>query len=107
MSTGKNKGFTLVELAIVLVIVGLLISGILVAQSMINTTRIQAFGRQIGQYDAAIANFQDKYKGLPGDSLQTYTTARTGIAVANNGIINPSATTLYDEEVAAEGYAGR
>lgn len=64
----SKKGFTLVELSIVLVIIGLLIGGILVAQSMIGTAKIQALTRQIGQFDAAVANFQTKFNSLPGDS---------------------------------------
>lgn len=64
----NNKGFTLVELAIVLIIISLLIGGILVAQSMIKTSQINGIARQIAQYDAAIANFQTTYNQLPGDS---------------------------------------
>ena len=67
MKTQSQKGFTLVELSIVLVIIGLLIGGILVAQSMIKTTKVQAMVRQLGQFDAAVGNFIDKFKGLPGD----------------------------------------
>ena len=63
----SKKGFTLVELSIVLVIIGLLIGGILVAQSMISTAKIQSFVRQTQQYDVAIANFKNKFDGLPGD----------------------------------------
>jgi prepilin-type N-terminal cleavage/methylation domain-containing protein len=63
-----RNGFTLVELSIVLVIIGLLIGGILAAQSMIETTKVGAFVRQIGQFDAAVSNFQTKYNQLPGDN---------------------------------------
>ena len=63
-----GKGFTLVELAIVLIIIGLLISGVLVAQSMINTAKIQKAVRLIAQCEVAISNFRNKYQQLPGDS---------------------------------------
>jgi prepilin-type N-terminal cleavage/methylation domain-containing protein len=79
----RRDGFTLIELSIVLVIIGLLIGGILVAQSMISTAKIQALVRQIGQFDAALANFQTKYNQLPGD------TNLMGASLGNNdGIVN-------------------
>ena len=63
-----KKGFTLVELSIVLVIIGLLIGGILVGLSLIETAKINALIRQIQQYDIAVSSFKSKYKGLPGDN---------------------------------------
>jgi prepilin-type N-terminal cleavage/methylation domain-containing protein len=65
-----KQGFTLVELAIVLVIIGLLIGGILVAQSMIATVKIQRQIRDILQYEIAINNFKNNYRYYPGDALQ-------------------------------------
>ena len=64
----RTKGFTLVELSIVLVIIGLLIGGILVGQSMVSTARVNAQVSQLQQLDAAVMNFRTKYNGLPGDS---------------------------------------
>lgn len=67
--TSKAKGgFTLVELSIVLVIIGLLIGGILAAQSMISTAKINAQVRQFGQFDAMVMSFKTKYNYLPGDA---------------------------------------
>jgi prepilin-type N-terminal cleavage/methylation domain-containing protein len=63
----KKSGFTLVELSIVLVIIGLLASGILVAQSLINAAEISSFVRQMQQYDIAVSNFKTTYKCLSGD----------------------------------------
>ncbi|MEI9897868.1 MAG: prepilin-type N-terminal cleavage/methylation domain-containing protein [Chthoniobacter sp.] len=51
-TTPLESGFTLVEPSIVLVIIGLLIGGILVAQSMISTSKITATIQQLGQFDA-------------------------------------------------------
>ena len=64
----KSQGFTLVELSIVLVVIGLLIGGILVAQSMISTSKIVAVAAQIQQFDAGVMSFKTKYNYLPGDA---------------------------------------
>ena len=78
MNNEFKKGFTLVELSIVLVIIGLLIGGILVAQSLIDSTKMQAFIRQTGQYDSAIALFEDKFGDLPGDNSLFGTATTSG-----------------------------
>lgn len=62
-----NSGFTLVELSIVLVIVGLLIGGILVGQSLIESAQVNRLARDLGQYEAAITQFDSRYRVLPGD----------------------------------------
>ena len=90
-------GFTLVELSIVLVIIGLLIGGLLVAQSMIGTTKVQAFTRQIQQFDAATSNFLNLYKRLPGDSNIMYAATpgdRDGLIGGSN-----ATSTITDTEV--------
>ena len=74
----NRNGFTLVELSIVLVIIGLLIGGILVAQSMIRTVKIQSTVRQLAQFDAAVNNFITKYNYLPGDTPIIGTIALSG-----------------------------
>lgn len=83
----KNKGFTLVELSIVLVIIGLLIGGILVAQSMISTTKIQSVVRQLSQYDIARENFRTKYNAVPGPNtlFDRSATAWWGCCGTSNG----------------------
>ncbi len=62
-----KKGFTLVELSIVLVIIGLLIGGILIGQSLIDSAKIQAQVRQIQQFDIAMRTFKGKFRYKPGD----------------------------------------
>ena len=62
-----QAGFTLVELAIVLLIVGLLISGILKGQELIENSRTTATIQQIKSYEAAVNTFRDSYNALPGD----------------------------------------
>lgn len=68
-----ERGFTLIELSIVLVIIGLLIGGILQGQEMINNTRLKSTVAQTDAVQAAVQTFQDKYRALPGDAPERVT----------------------------------
>ncbi len=65
----NQKGFTLVELAIVMVIIGLLIGGILKGQQILENARVSATVTQVGTIDAAAKTFYDTYSGYPGDLM--------------------------------------
>lgn len=60
-------GFTLVEIAIVLVIIGLLLGGVLKGQELINQAKIKNVANDLNGISAAIYAYQDRYKRLPGD----------------------------------------
>ncbi len=62
-----RKGFSLVELSIVLVILGLLVGGILAGRSLIRASELRSVGTEYAQYRTAVASFRDKYFALPGD----------------------------------------
>lgn len=66
-SLTHKDGFTLVELAIVMTIIGLLIGGIIRGQAMIENARTTNLIKQVDSYEAALHLFQDTYIGLPGD----------------------------------------
>ena len=63
----KQTGFTLVEIAIVLVIIGLLLGGILKGQEMINQAKIKNVVSDFNGISAAYYGYQDRYRQIPGD----------------------------------------
>jgi len=63
----KHSGFSLVELSIVLVILGLLTGGILAGQSLIRAAELRSVSADSNRYRAAVYAFRDKYFALPGD----------------------------------------
>lgn len=65
----QQKGFTLVELSIVLVIIGLIIGGVLVGQDLIKAAEIRSTIQFLEQTNAATNTFRGKFNGLPGDIL--------------------------------------
>lgn len=67
MNTKNQRGFTIVELAVVITIVGILIAGILKGQEMIVNSRISATIAQVNAFSAAYLSFQDVYRAIPGD----------------------------------------
>jgi prepilin-type N-terminal cleavage/methylation domain-containing protein len=79
----SQAGFTLVELAIVMIIIGLLIAGVLKGQELIGNARVTTTVAQIKAIDAATSTFKDTYAGLPGDI--TTPTTRLPNCAANCG----------------------
>lgn len=63
----KQGGFTLIEIAIVLVIVGLLLAGVLKGQEMIENGRVKSAVTDMNGIAAAQASYLDRYKRIPGD----------------------------------------
>ena len=63
----QQSGFTLVEIAIVLVIIGLLLGGVLKGQEMITQAKIKNVANDLNGLTAAVYSYQDRYKRMPGD----------------------------------------
>ena len=63
----KHGGFTLVEVAIVIVIIGLLLGGILKGEELITGARVRNLISQADGIKAAYYGFRDRYRALPGD----------------------------------------
>ncbi|MBY0406741.1 MAG: prepilin-type N-terminal cleavage/methylation domain-containing protein [Rickettsiales bacterium] len=95
-----EQGFTLIELSIVLVIIGLIVGGVLVGQDLIKASEIRATVGQVEKYNSAVNTFRTKYNGLPGDLPQTtagafglFAMTATGVAFGDgNGLVEGGAT---------------
>lgn len=66
----QQSGFTLVEIAIVLVIIGLLLGGILKGQELINSAKVKSLITEMRNIQTEIYGYQDRFKQLPGDDAR-------------------------------------
>lgn len=92
----SQSGFTLVEIAIVLVIIGLLLGGVLKGQEMIDNAKIKSVINDLKGVSAAYYAYQDRYKAIPGDDVA----ASTRFTGADNGGGDGAITGLYTDVAA-------
>ena len=86
----KQSGFTLIEIAIVLVIIGLLLGGVLKGQELINSAKIKNVANDLNGISAAVYGYQDRYKTFPGDDNGASVRWTTPTAAKNgdkNGVV--------------------
>jgi prepilin-type N-terminal cleavage/methylation domain-containing protein len=103
----QQSGFTLVEIAIVLVIIGLLLGGILKGQELINSAKVKNIAQDFKNVPLYIYGYQDRFKALPGDdprvatNISGATLATTPASSQGNGVIDGTwnSTTTTDESV--------
>jgi prepilin-type N-terminal cleavage/methylation domain-containing protein len=108
-SSTQQNGFSLVELSVVLVILGLLVGGILSGQSLIRASELRAVITEFQRYATATGTFRDKYLGLPGDisdANDIWTTASGGngnTQVEGTTTASTNETGLYWQHLALAG----
>ena len=102
----KQRGFTLVEIAIVLVIIGLLLGGVLKGQEMITSAKVRNLADQGSAIKAAFFAFQDRFRAVPGDYLSATTNINGAVANGNgNGRVSTNAERgLFWTHLAASGF---
>jgi prepilin-type N-terminal cleavage/methylation domain-containing protein len=93
----QQQGFTLVEIAIVLVIIGLLLGGILKGQEMITQAKIKNVVADFSGVSAAYYGYLDRYRAIPGDDLRA--TRWTGaVAGDGNSVVEGKYNTTVDTD---------
>ena len=101
----QQSGFTLVEMAVVLVIIGLLLGGVLKGQQLINSAKAKSLVNDFRATATFVYGYQDRFRALPGDdaAADTHiggTKATTGGTVGNGRIDGDwNSTTVTDESV--------
>ncbi|OUR84206.1 hypothetical protein A9Q82_00165 [Cycloclasticus sp. 46_120_T64] len=94
----KQSGFTLVEIAIVLVIIGLLLGGVLKGQEMIKNAEIRSVITDVQGLTTAMYAYRDRYNAIPGDDALGVThTSLTKSDGDGDGVIEASAAAGTDE----------
>src|SRR5438105_1358346 len=98
------RGFTLVEVAIVIVVIGLLLGGILKGQELINIARVKNLAGDFRAIPSYLYAYEDKFRALPGDDANILAhlptaSAATTPGTLGNGIIEGAwnSTTTTDE----------
>jgi len=84
-----KKGFTLLEMAVVLLIITALIGGVIVGKSLIKNARLQTVLTDVDNYTSAVVNFKQAYQSLPGD----FADATTSWGTDSNGCTNGGGVT--------------
>jgi prepilin-type N-terminal cleavage/methylation domain-containing protein len=96
----KQTGFTLIEIAIVLVIIGLLLGGILKGQELITGAKVRNLISQVDGVKAAFFGFQDRYRAYPGDYSQAVANIANVTAAGNgNGRVEAIGIAATPEEL--------
>ena len=112
----KQQGFTLIEIAIVLVIIGLLLGGVLKGQELINAARVRNIAAQLDGVKIAYLGFQDRYRQYPGDVTDAFAAANipgagatggcgtAGTLGCNNGKIDPQENLVVWNNLSHSGF---
>ena len=85
----KQSGFTLIEIAIVLVIIGLLLSGVLKGQELINSAKVKNLASDFKNIPVYVYGYQDKFRALPGDDANVSMHLTGGVSCTNAPSVTP------------------
>ena len=90
----RQSGFTLVEIAIVLVIIGLLLGGVLKGQELVNSAKVKNFVNDFRGISAFVYAYQDRFRATPGDDAAAAGHVQGGVAATT-----PAGATLNNSRI--------
>ena len=97
----NTQGFTLVELAIVLVIIGLIIGGVLKGRELITSGKVKSTANQLAAVSSATESYKDKFKQLPFPNISSLQTQ--GFVTGSAGMKNKFGGDVYIVKSYADG----
>lgn len=99
----KQQGFTLIEIAIVMVIIGLLLGGILKGQELVMSARIKNIINDFNGIGSAFYSYQERYRAYPGDDAKASRWAN--VPKGNgNGNLDENEKTLFWQHLRESGF---
>jgi prepilin-type N-terminal cleavage/methylation domain-containing protein len=81
----RQAGFTLVEIAVVLIIIGLMLGGVLKGQELINSAKTKSLANDFRQVPLFLYGYQDKFRKIPGDDAAAVANIGAPAGHAGNG----------------------
>jgi Tfp pilus assembly protein PilE len=75
MTLEKQRGFTLLEIVLLMLLVGMILAGVLKSEEMVTSAKVKRVAGQLDEIRGAYLGFEDRYRALPGD----YADARTSL----------------------------
>lgn len=100
----NNQGFTLVEIAIVLTVIGLLLGGVLKGQELINNSKVRTMTDQQNSVKVAWFLFYDRFQAMPGDYVQADVYINGAVPGEGDGFIDEEESPLAFQHLNAAGY---
>lgn len=103
MHRHRENGATIIELALVLIVIGLLLAGAVLGQNLVTNSQVRQIIAEHDQLQSAVLGFQDRFRGLPGDYADAIANIeRVQYAGNGNGRVESSAVALGSTGVSEE-----